>query len=137
MAPPRTNISLLPANDIMQVDTIPPSEMEAIRGVGFLEKHKVAEPDGLFSSFFMEGGKMLEAYLPKLLGLSWARKSSSRDYRVSVIVPIYNKRDAPSCENHKGIIFVNVGSKLLASISPTDYSVIAKMYATEQRRFLT
>lgn len=43
-------LSLFPVNELMQVDTGPPFEIEVIREIGFLQRYKAAGPGGLSPS---------------------------------------------------------------------------------------
>lgn len=54
-------------SELMQLDTIVLSEMEEIRKIGFLERHKMAGSDGLSLSFFKCGDEVLTSELIKLL----------------------------------------------------------------------
>lgn len=52
----------------MQVDTKLSSEIELMMELGFLKRHKKAEPDGLSPSFFKDRGEVLGLELTKLAG---------------------------------------------------------------------
>lgn len=58
------------ASEPAQVDGSFASEMKLIRAIGFL-KDKVAEQDGMASSFFTEGGQLLPSELIELLRSTW------------------------------------------------------------------
>lgn len=47
----------MPASEAIQADKSPPSEIEVMREIGFLENHKGAGPEGLLPSFFKDGSE--------------------------------------------------------------------------------
>lgn len=57
------NLSLMAASEPVQVDTSPPLEMEVIREISFLKRHKAAEPEGLPPSLLKEGREVLTSEL--------------------------------------------------------------------------
>lgn len=55
------------ANEPMDMDISPTSEIEVISDRDFLKWHQTDEPDGLSSFVFKDGGVVLALELPKLL----------------------------------------------------------------------
>lgn len=72
------DLPLMPTSESLQIDTSPPSEMEVIRELGFLERPKAAGPCGVLLSFFKSGGQVLVSELTEFLGLIWTNTSGSR-----------------------------------------------------------
>lgn len=58
----------MPANELMQVNTSPSSDIKFVEEVNFLKKLNAARPDGLFLTFFEDGGRGLRQRLTELLG---------------------------------------------------------------------
>lgn len=58
-------LSLLLANELLELGPSPPSVVEVIRKVGFLKRYEAATPDGLFPSFFKDVGELLTLKLTK------------------------------------------------------------------------
>ena len=115
--PPSTaNLPGTASNTVLEINTDPPSEMEVIREISYLKRHKAAGPDGIPPFVFKDGGIALATELTKLLQSIWDQEEVPRDWCESVIVPIYKKGDRSSCENHRGISLVTIASKLLTGI---------------------
>lgn len=58
----------------MQVDTSCLSKMEVAKEIRFLKGSKAGGPDGLWPSFFKDGGEVLISELTNLLGSFWVRE---------------------------------------------------------------
>ena len=101
-----------------------------------LKRNQAAGPDGLFPMLFKDGGGALTIALNILLALIWESEVVSSECCAALIIPVYKKGERTSCENHRGIILINVASKLLTGIIfPRLTNVREKQILENQARF--
>jgi len=79
-------------------------------------KNKTAGTDGIHPELIKYGGNKLLNTIYELVRQIWEEERIPEEWKETIIVPIYKKRDRDKCENYRGIALGNAAYKILANI---------------------
>jgi len=89
---------------------------EIARAVGRMKKKKAAGYDGIPMEAWMYGGKAVREGLGEVIRQAWKEGITPKDWKMSVIVPIFKKGDQDRAENYRGISLLGTAYKIYAEI---------------------
>jgi len=97
-------------NDVRQAEThtveplMPePSAFEIEMAIGKLENHKSPGTDQIPAELIKAGGRTICNVIHKLIISIWNKEELPEEWKESIIVPIYEKRDKTDCNSYRGI----------------------------------
>jgi len=89
---------------------------EITRAVRRMKKKKAAGYDGIPMEAWLYGGKAVREGLIDVIRQAWKEGITPRDWKMSVIVPIFKKGDQDRAENYRGISLLCTAYKIFAEI---------------------
>ena len=70
------------------------------------------------------GGSEVRNKLLKIMNMIFEKGDVPNDFRKTIIKALYKKGDKSECRNHRGILLVSVGCKLLSNIILLDLEML-------------
>jgi len=80
-----------------------PSGIEVEMSIIFFKKIKSPGIDNIPFELIKAGGTALSKQLHKLICAIWRKEELSKEWKTSIIVPIYKNGDKSDCNNYRGI----------------------------------
>lgn len=91
-----------------------------------MRRHKIAGLDELSLFFLNDDDEMSTSVFKEILRSTWEREEIPKDWCKSMIVPLYERSDRKSIENHRGISFLSMHSNYSLTIFSADKLVLLK-----------
>jgi len=93
-----------------------PSKNELETGSNMLKNGKAPGVDEIVSECLKKGEPCLLNQLHQLINIIWEQEEIPESWRVSVLCPVFKKREIMECENYRGISLLNTTYKVLSNI---------------------
>jgi hypothetical protein len=93
-----------------------PSSSETEIAIEKLKRYKSPGTDQIPAEFIQAGGNTLYSEINKHISFVWNKEEMPKQWKESIIVPIYNKGDKTDCSNDQGISMSPATYKLLFNI---------------------
>ena len=93
----------------------PPSIADVQKALKCMKNNKTPGEDGIPSEMFKSSPTLL-CRLTDLFVRVWTTKTFPKDWKVSVLVPLYKKGDKAICGNYRGISLINHAIKIFCVI---------------------
>lgn len=105
-------------NDVATVEQCleKPSLEEVEIAVEMLKGGKAPGEDSIMSEHLKQGGSPVMVRLKQLINKVWKEETIPKPWQVSILCPIYKKRDVMDCKNQRGIFLFNISYKVLSNI---------------------
>ena len=81
-----------------------------------LKSHKSPGIDKIPAELIKAGGRTVFVEIHKLIICNWNKEELSKEWKESIIVPIYRKGDKTNCSNYRGISLLPTMYKMLSNI---------------------
>ena len=81
-----------------------------------MKNNKAPGADSVVNEFLKYGGSEVRNKLLKIMNMIFEKGEVPKDFRKTLIKPLYKKSDKSECRNYRGISLVSVGSKLLSNM---------------------
>jgi hypothetical protein len=91
-----------------------PSIVEVEIAIG--KFYKSPGTDQIQAELIKAGGETLHSEIHKLICSVWNKEELPQQWKESIIVPIYKKRDKTDCNNYRGISLLSTAYKILPNI---------------------
>jgi hypothetical protein len=99
-----------------------PSPFEVEVAIAKLQKYKSPGSDKIPTELIQGGGETLQPEIRKHINSIWSKEEFPDQWKESIIVPIYKKRDKTDCSNYRGISLLSnsyiLNNILLSRLSP-------------------
>lgn len=93
-----------------------------------LKNNKRSGEDQLTAEMIKAGENISVSMLHNLLKEIWKSKQVPQDWKNSVVIPIFKKRDKTECTNYRGISLLSVPGKILSRILYNCMSVLGDIF---------
>ncbi|PSN37775.1 hypothetical protein C0J52_15856 [Blattella germanica] len=93
-----------------------PSALEVEMTIEKLKMYKASGIDGIPAELKKSGEEKLRKKIHRLLNLIWKQEAFPNEWRESVIIAIYKKRDKTDCNNYRGISLLSTSYKISTNI---------------------
>ena len=93
-----------------------PSASDVELTIEKLKSHKSPGIEQIPAELIKAGGKTIHCEIHKLIISIWNKKELPKDWKESIIVPIYKKGNKKECSNYKGILLLPTTYKILSNI---------------------
>ena len=114
--PPETLPNILPAEDMLDVETGPPTKAEVIKAIKKLKSGQAAGPDGIPPEALKGDSTTSAEMLLPLLEKIWKDENVPKDWKKGYLVKLPKKGDLSSCSNWRGITLLSIPSKVLTRV---------------------
>jgi hypothetical protein len=81
-----------------------------------LKCHKSPGIDPIPAELIKAGGTTIRIEIHKRINSIWNKEESTKEWKESIIVPIYKKGSKTDCNNYRGISLLSTTYKILSSI---------------------
>jgi hypothetical protein len=81
-----------------------------------LKKYKSPGSDQIPAKLIQAGGEILLSAIHRLINSAWNKEKLRDQWKESIIVPIYKKRDRTDCSNYRGITSLLTSYKIVSNI---------------------
>lgn len=92
-----------PQDALQTNDVEPPILIEIKEAIKMQKSLKAPGKDGIPAELLKHGGESLMQTLPRLIWKIWNEEGMPRDWKNSIICPIYKKGDKLMCDNYRAI----------------------------------
>ncbi len=93
-----------------------PSIEEVAAAIKKLKNNKAPGDDGLPGELFKAGGECLRELIHKLIVSIWSEERLPKEFKTSVICPLFKKGCKLECKNYRGISLLPTAYKILSNI---------------------
>jgi hypothetical protein len=93
-----------------------PSSFEVEIAIEKLKRYKSPGTDQMPAELIQAGGSTLRSEIHKLINRIWNKEELPKQWKESIIVPIYKKGDRTDCSNYRGISLLSTSYKILSNI---------------------
>src|SRR5215469_4596056 len=93
-----------------------PSAFEVELAIEELKNHKSPGIDQIPAELIKAGGRTIRCAIHKLIISIWNKEELPEEWKESIIVRIYKKRDKTDCNNYRGISLLPTTYKILSNI---------------------
>lgn len=93
-----------------------------------LKNNKRSGEDQLTAEMIKAGENISVSMLHNLLKEIWKSKQVPQDWKNSVVIPIFKKRDKTECTNYRGISLLSVPGKILSRILYNRMAVLGDIF---------
>ena len=97
-------------------DEPPPSVADVRRAMQRLKLRRAAGPDGISAEMLKFGGPTFVRRFHALIEEVWRTERAPQDWKDSIIVTLYKKKDPTLCDNYRGLSLLSVPGKVYALI---------------------
>ena len=84
--------------------------------IGKLKNHKSPGIDQIPAELIKAGDRTICCAIHKLIISIWNKEELPEEWKESIIVPIYKKRDKTDCNNYRGISLLPTTYRILSNI---------------------
>ena len=93
-----------------------PNAFEVELSIEKIKSHKSPGIDQIPVELIKERGRTIRCQIHKLVVSIWNKEELPEEWKKSVVVPIYKKRNKTDCNNYRGISLLPNMYKILSSI---------------------
>jgi sorting nexin-29 len=93
-----------------------PTQEEMEKAIGNLKTNKASGEDDTIAELIKNSSWELKKRLHALICKIWRDEKMPDDWKIGLIIPLFEKGDKMKCENYRGITLLNVTCKILSSI---------------------
>jgi len=93
-----------------------PSAFEFEFAIGKLKNYKSPGTDQIPTELIKAGGRTISCAIHKLIIFIWNKEELPEEWKESIIVPTYKKRDKTDCNNYRGISLLPTTYKIFSNI---------------------
>ena len=119
--------------EISLIAVHPPSKNEIDVAIKKLKSNKSPGVDTIPPEAFKFGGNVLRKRIHNLLLLIWEQEDVPKNWRNSVLVPVFKKGSKHMCQNYRGISLIDIASKIITSIIRSRISAVYESNLREEQ----
>ena len=93
-----------------------PKFAEVYAAIKKLKNNKAPGIDQLSSELYKYGGITLVSHVEKLIRVIWEKETLPKEWKESIIIPIFKKGDKTDCNNYRGISLLTTCYKIFSNI---------------------
>jgi hypothetical protein len=93
-----------------------PSASEVNMAIEKLKRHKSPGIDQIPADLIKAGSRTIRSEIHKLINSIWNKEELPKQWKESIIVPIYKNGDKTDCSNYQGISLLSTTYKILTNI---------------------